>query len=459
MRFTTTLICCLTACLYFFNGTAQSITWDFSYTHDYTTIKPYYSEGMFEVEKHGKKGVIRSNGDIIVPVENDNISLMYNNLAIVTKNEERGERVAGCLTREGKYIPFSQPYYTLSGQKFYSDGLLSVHDANGMAGYINPLGKEVVGFDGRYDLIKPFSEGFAAVFKNKRYSLIDKDGRAVRFTFPNVAELYGGTNVYQGQVYVWDTEGRFYTYNVRNGGYCKKARKPKNTSIDYLYRFGELTKMTHEIPYDKVKEEASSLVPFESSGLWGYKAQDVITVIPQFTQAGNFIRNLSVVEKEGEWGIIRYLPDESFSLTPYNQGGVRFSNGTSSVKCQLQINLPAAWREKKIEAMAVDMKSKKEYQLNKEGNDWSFQVKTNGKEENTYKIVVTGNHLILYHGLATFHLTPLCRTCHKDLDVCPYKGNHPAPQPQQPVTPNKTKIKYCKDCGLPENECPYKGVH
>ena len=172
----------------------------------------------------------------------------------------------GCLSDNGTYNAFAEKYYTLVGQKFFSDGLLSVADADGNVGYIDTFGNKVVGFDGRFDRIKPFSEGYAAVFKNKRYSLISKSGETVKFKFLGIAEVNSGTNVYKGKVYVWDTTGKLYSSfvdnatsngsvvyvgNQRQSGVCVKTKWPGNRAYDYLYRFSAYTGDGKNVPFDE----------------------------------------------------------------------------------------------------------------------------------------------------------------------------------------------------------------
>ena len=48
------------------------------------------------------------------------------------------------------YYGYATKYYTLNGQKFFSDGLISVADENGKLGYIDEKGNQIVGFDGKY---------------------------------------------------------------------------------------------------------------------------------------------------------------------------------------------------------------------------------------------------------------------------------------------------------------------
>ena len=113
----------------------------------YSDIKRV-GENTYIAVSNGKYGIIRSDGTVVAPVENDNIGGYYEHNSLVTKNDGHGERVMGCLSDNGTYNAFAVKYYTLAGQKFFSDGLLSVADADGNVGYIDTYGNKVVGFDG-----------------------------------------------------------------------------------------------------------------------------------------------------------------------------------------------------------------------------------------------------------------------------------------------------------------------
>lgn len=213
---------------------SQTIVWQMR-PSNYSEIIHLVND-LYIAKQNDKVGLIRSDGSIVAPIENDDISEFYENKSLVTYTDGQRECVRGVLLEDGKYNVFSTKYYTLSGQKFYSDGLLSVADVEGRLGYVDVYGNKVLGFDGKYDKIKPFTEGYAAVFKNKRYSLIDKAGSPVSFTFKGVAELYGGINVLNGKAYVWDTNGKLYAFDTSRKGVCESVKWPSSKTLDYLYR-------------------------------------------------------------------------------------------------------------------------------------------------------------------------------------------------------------------------------
>ena len=164
-----------------FSSVCQTVIWQLP-PSDYEEITRI-NTNLFKVAQNGKIGLITADGSIIAPVENDEITDYYENRAIVTKADAIGERVMGCLTDTGKYYSFKNKYYSIPTQRFFSDGLLTVFDDKGRVGYVDQSGNPVLGFNGKYDIIKPFTEGYASVYKNSKYYLIDRSGHPVRFKF------------------------------------------------------------------------------------------------------------------------------------------------------------------------------------------------------------------------------------------------------------------------------------
>ena len=186
------------------SGNSQTVVWQMQ-PSDYNQVERI-SSTLFKVERNGKIGLINADGTIVAPVVNDNISDCYEHKALITSSDGHGERITGCLTDNGMYYGYATKFYTLNGQKFFSDGLISVADENGKLGYIDERGNQIVGFDGKYSRIKPFTEGHAAVMKNKKYVLINKEGDEMRFIYSKGvgAAIAGCTNVYNGKAYVYD---------------------------------------------------------------------------------------------------------------------------------------------------------------------------------------------------------------------------------------------------------------
>ena len=145
------------------HATAQTVTWQLPPTADYKEMVRFGPQLYQVTSNDGKVGLIRPDGTVVVPAKADNIGHFYEGMALVTLDESTSRhQILGVLTEGGAYIPFIEKYYTLSGQEFYSDGLLSAENTKGKKGYIDMSGMPICLFDRDYYRIKPFTDGYAA---------------------------------------------------------------------------------------------------------------------------------------------------------------------------------------------------------------------------------------------------------------------------------------------------------
>ena len=426
----------------------QTVVWQLepSNYEDITCI----GNNLYKIVLNGKVGLIHSNGVMVVEPKTDGLGLFYEGKALLTATDSHGERIVGCLTENGDFHKFVNKYYTLNGQKFYSDQLLSVANENGKVGYIDSHGNEVVGFDGKYNRIKPFVEGYAVVQKNKKYYLIDKEGESVRFTFDSVGEVFGCTNAYNGIVYVWDADGRFYTYDINNGGNCKSVRKPKSTSFDYLYRFTSVSGKSKQVPFENKKYKGiNGLAPSFKDGVYGYKSNNKMVLPYQLGMASSFENNYAVVRLNGKLGILKYISDSSFEINQGNEK-IKFYTG-DKVKCSFNIIVPKIWRDKNIDIDVVDLNGKSLSIQKEEDGIYTFIVNPKSTTNENYVLKVRSEGLLLHENMISFSFIQKykCPVCGVDTEKCPYRGKHP----------KKEKEKNCPVCGKKISECKYNGVH
>ena len=304
---------------------SQTVSWQMA-PRSYDAITRI-GKDLFKVEKDGKCGLIKSDGSMVLDLKADKIGSAFSDHALVTTRENGKDLIIGALSVYGDYNGFTKKYYTIASQEFYSDGLITVADEKGRLGYIDDQGNPVLGFDGRFDNIKPFTEGYAAVFKNDVYSLVNKRGIEAEMII-GLGEVYGGTNVCNGIAYIWDTEGVVYTYDVRTGK-CNKAKEPSNNHPDYLYCYQGASGRGSVPPYRDFQYVGTKVIePFaKDDGMYGYS--DAGFLLPaQFASATPFVDGLAIVKKNGLVGILKY--DENgkrFSLTVpddpvrYHKGG------------------------------------------------------------------------------------------------------------------------------------------
>ena len=325
---------------------AQTMVWEMHSTECNSLTR--VTNNLYMLEKNGKKGLVTSKGVVVVDAVCSDITPFYENWALLLSKEGGKERVVGCVNTEGRCNVFDKTYYALAGQLFYSDGLLTVEDEKGRKGYIDERGVEVEKtFKGNYDNIRPFTEGYAAVFKNQKYDLIDKTGQKERIII-GIGEVYGGTNVFKDEAYVWDTEGKLYTYNI-NTKTCKKtSKKPASMQIDYLFCFSAISGRGKEVAYSKPNRGQLGLTPVEENGRMGYAMEGMTLLTPQFEHATQMEDGRAVVGANGQYGIIKLVENaQPWTVTPV-EGKLEYLDG-EQVLCRMMVNIPEPWREHDIQ--------------------------------------------------------------------------------------------------------------
>lgn len=448
-----TLFACLAIC-----GNSQTVIWQMQPT-DYNQIERI-SSTLFKVVRNGKIGLINADGTMVAPVVNDNISDCYEHKAIITSSDGHGERITGCLTDNGMYYGYATKFYTLNGQKFFSDGLISVADENGKLGYIDERGNQIVGFDGKYSRIKPFTEGHAAVMKNKKYVLINKEGDEMRFVYSKGvgAAIAGCTNVYNGKAYVYDEYGgndrSYFIYDAVRRSDLVKTGRVKDTTMDYLYCYQSVSGRAKDVPYEKMEPYSGmkGLAAIQVSGMYGYGGGGSTIVPCQFSSASQFEDGLAIVSINGQMGILKYVDGASFDVTvPTVKHDFYAGN---SVSCSFNLSIPSIWQGKNIDVILKDI-SGSAISITNTAGTYSFSVKPSVSGQIEYSVVVNGEGLRLYESKInyTFNKRERCVTCGKDKSQCEFNGNHPTPI----TTPKKDPL--CPTCGKKISECKYQGVH
>ena len=150
--------------LFAINCVAQSLVWSLP-PSDYTNIQHISHQIFRATDVNGKLYIIKSDGSLTVPC--DEVTQFYNHWALLIANEGNAKRIVGCISIDGNFNAFENAYYAIPGQMFFSEGYLTVENKSKRKVYIDVTGQEVIGSDKKYYDIKPFSEGYAVVFKNE----------------------------------------------------------------------------------------------------------------------------------------------------------------------------------------------------------------------------------------------------------------------------------------------------
>ena len=396
---------------------AQTALWQME-PRSYDAITRIGKE-LFKVDKDGKCGLIKSDGSIILDLKADKIGPTFSDHALVTTHENGKKLIIGTLSVYGDYNGFSKKYYAIDGQEFYSDGLITVADEKGRLGYIDDEGNPVLGFDGRFDNIKPFTEGYAAVFKNDVYSLVNKRGIEAEMII-GLGEVYGGTNVCNGIAYIWDTEGNVYTYDVRTGK-CNKAKEPSNNHPDYLYCYQGTSGRGPVPPYKDFQYVGTKVLePFVKDGMYGYS--DVGFLLPaQFASATPFVDGLAIVKKNGLLGILKYDENgKGFSLTVPEEI-VRYHKGGNAA-CWFVIHSPEGIATDAVKITVRDSLCF-DIPVTNEGNGrYSFRA-TPKVEAGKYVVGVEAYGLNLWEGKACYTFKKRTENLSARINVASHKAN------------------------------------
>lgn len=365
---------------------------------DYTLIQAL-GDDFFQIYKGNSFGIIRADGTEIVPIEYDEITGFYEHKALILRTENGKKRIGGYLTDEGDFVFFKQAFYTLNGQAYYSDGLLSVSDDRGRLGYINESGVAAVGFNSSFTKIKPFSYGYAAVFEGNKYSLINKEGEKVKFII-GFGEVQGGTNVYNGVAIIWDTDGNFYSYNVSDNQ-CNSIRKPTNLRLDYLYCLASISGRPQAVPYVQLpigeKGISASMMP---NGLYGFKIDNQQVLPGQFSSATSLTSNLYAVKLNGKMGILRLIEDGRPFQLNLSKKDISYSAG-GKAECEFYIQKPESWISENLEVSVIDDGTGQEMKAVTEGQSYRFDVYPKNKKQSFF-VRVSSEGLLLLEERATY---------------------------------------------------------
>ena len=367
----------------------QSIVWGVP-LQDCTSLEEI-ARNMYKVVKDGKIGVIDSRGNIIVPIENSEITGFHDGVALLLS----GNKINGLLNSDGKYNQFNEDYFALDGQKFYSDEYVTVENSKKEKGFVDFNGNPL-GFDKRYTKIKPFTEGYAAVFKGNQYSLIDKNLIPIPIKI-GVGTITGGTNMYNGKAIVWDEKGRAYEVG-RNFSLSPKKEfdnnKLKKRGFDYLHRLMCVTNQSDFVKWDKIDKGDIMMSPYKNNaGKYGYE-----NIIPcQFDDAEPFRNNLAIVRGGNQWGILKLIPDDAL-FEVQSKEKYTYKEG-EEVECSLRfVSLPREWQNRKL------LYSIKEAGTNKVvaddtilNREISFNLIPKAEKE-TFNVLVYSDNLQLWSG-------------------------------------------------------------
>lgn len=431
---------------------AQTVVWAMQ-PKEYDSIEPI-GKNLFKVTNNNKIGLINADGTVVVEPVCDDIIGYYDNKALLVSNDDgKGERIIGCLTSNGIFHKFSKQFYTLTGQKFYSEGLISVSNEKGEKGYVDETGNNELCFEKKYKNIKPFSEGYAVVrSSNSNYLLIDREGYETTFRFPGGigSSIVWLSSVYEGKLYVQDEDDKYYISNMKvDAGKLSRTKDNVKKSLDYLSRLSSLSGCKKSVPYEsKEYSGAKGLEQTQRNGLAGYYKSKKSILPYQLQSASPFMDGYAVVEHNGKKGILKYVDGTSFDVK-LPSGTIEYSSN-KKVRCSFTLTVPSVWVGK-IKILLKDDEGQS-VNLNKNVDNYSFEINPSSAQEE-FILNITGESLQLFETQLTYTFNKqkneythpshkiiknieakdrskhkndkpdeLCPYCRKKISECPYRG-------------------------------------
>jgi hypothetical protein len=368
---------------------AQTIYWQLQ-PREYSSIERI-GKGLYKVVSGNKVGVINRLGEMVVPIEYDGVEPFYEDLAPVINKEGTREVIVGVLEKSGRFNRFNDKYYAIANQKFYSEGLLTVSDNRRKLGYINSLGERICGFESNISYVKPFVEGYAAIFRGKNlYQLITPQGEACQIVL-GISEIYGGTNMYNGKAVVWDTNGKVFEYSPATRQ-VNRIKQPSSMDYDYLFRFKAITKMSDKIPYQEVEGGNVGLSPSIENGKYGFGS-----LLPaQFSSATPFVDDISIVQFNGKYGLLRYSASSSPVSVSVEKPELTY-RPSQKANCQFKLYIPQEWNSSDLQVSVSDSSNGENINASNRNGLCTFEVAPNGKSQ-SFGIEVRSGQLTLWKG-------------------------------------------------------------
>lgn len=222
----------------------------------------------------------------------DEVGEYHDGLAIVSKTkpvyETQTSREKGYASTEGQTITTYTRYLVGHKTKY---------------GFINKSGKLVVSI--KYDQVKNFSGGFAAVRKGKDWGIIDTKGKTV------VSLKYDEVTFF--------SEGLMAVRDKNKWGFV-------NTS----------GKVVIPLQYDDALFYNEGLAPVKLEMLWGYiDPNGQMAIKPRFWRPGLFSEGLAETNyKDGMRNLIDRTGKVVATAGPYDEKAILFSNGLAVVRLE-----------------------------------------------------------------------------------------------------------------------------
>ena len=178
----------------------------------YDEISGYFINGFMRVRNNGKAGIMNENGEIVIPIEYDNVLDYKNGMFTAEKSNKWG-----IIDTENKIIiPFEY------GRIRHFENDLALITNKG-TGYINKESEIVIEPQYSFNLSGDFFNGIALVKKDNKYGYINKNNKIV------IPIIYDNALPFKGKETIVQKDGFSFFIN-------QKGEKTDQIQQPYLWK-------------------------------------------------------------------------------------------------------------------------------------------------------------------------------------------------------------------------------
>ena len=291
-------------------GSAQTIQWLVKPNYDAIS---YLNGSVFKCKVGDHVQLVNVEGRELLAPAADSVTNYNENLALVLDKFGNKLKIRGVINEYGNFTQVNEELF-VNKYSYYSEGLVSVVNASGKAGYLD--GKGNLAIPCQYRIARPFIKGWASVEPAKRQKqtiYIDHQRQTLKISdFHNGKVVMGSSFNSSGEALV---------------AYYDNDNAVINTNGKVIRKYNRIEHVTPIRPYDFAFDESgkkripvfspeisfnTELSPFSSGQLMGYKKANIIVVPPQFSQAERFANGCAIICQNDKFGIVK-LAEGTFS--------------------------------------------------------------------------------------------------------------------------------------------------
>jgi len=284
-----------------------------------------FSYGLIPVQnKIGKLGFMNQKGQLVVPLQWDQVFDFHEGLALVSNfYPSNRSRQFGFINTNGQLaIPLRR-----GGASSFSEGFAAA-STNDLGGFIDKTGRMVI--PPQWDGCEAFRDGFAVVSKGRKFGVIDKTGKTIvepEFTgfmlgYPLVVFMQDKKGIIDNTGHVagglwWDSiiypPTRTMVNDRDSVEYRPKVASDYTVKVEKEKKWGLVDingKVVIQPTWDDVGFLEAGLTPVKQDGKWGFLDQSGKFVVQPRWEAVNYpaLAGKTITAKEnGKWGLFDVL--------------------------------------------------------------------------------------------------------------------------------------------------------